>query len=136
MAIKKKKVQLTSRERRKISIRKRLCGTNERPRVSIFRSSKHTSAQVVSDVDGKILVSASTQEKSFKDQIAKVDTEGLHSKSNSTKGVIAAKAVGMLVAERCKAKKIEQVVFDRNGFLYHGRVRAVAEGLRQGGVLN
>ncbi len=136
MAIQKKKVELTSRERRKIAIRKRLSGTAARPRVSVYRSNRHTSVQVINDEDGRVIVSASTQEKGFGERLAKVNTEGLNSTANSQKSKAAAKAVGILVAERCKEKNIKQVVFDRNGFLYHGRVEAVANGLREGGILN
>jgi len=134
MAIKSKKIELTTRERRKISIRKRLEGTSARPRVTVFRSSKHIYAQVTSDVDGKILCSASTREKEFAAKLKSASAEGLHHDVRSTKSVVAAKAVGLMVAERCKDKKISTVVFDRNGFLYHGRIKALADGIREGGL--
>jgi len=110
-----------SRFNRKTRIRKRLSGTAERPRLSVYKSLKHITAQVIDDEAGKTLVYASSNGKDFKGK-----AEG--DKKN------VAKLIGKLVAEKCKAAKIEKVVFDRNGFPYHGRVAAVADGAREGGL--
>ena len=135
MAIKSKKVVLAPRERRKIRIRKRIKGTEERPRLCVFRSRAHTHAQIISDQTGTVLISASTVEPDVRAQIASVDTEGLTSKAKSVKSIAGAKAVGLVIAKRCLAKKLDKVVFDRNGFIYHGRVKAVADGAREGGLI-
>ena len=126
MAKESKKVKFTGRERRKLRLRKKIRGTDEKPRVCAFRSGKHIYAQVVSDADGKIIASASTREKSILDK--------LQGDKVSTKSVPAAKAVGELLASRCKDKSVETVVFDRNGFRYHGRIKALADGAREGGL--
>ncbi len=107
------------RAKRKKRIRKKVEGDAERPRLSVYRSSKHIYAQVVDDLTGKTLASASSLDK------------GLEAAGTKTE---KAKAVGALLAENCKGKGIEKVVFDRNGFIYHGRVKAVAEGAREGGL--
>jgi len=137
MAIKAKKVKRTSRERTKFRLRKTIIGTVEKPRVSVFRSSKHTYAQIISDVDGKTLVSASTLDKEVLDQITSLAAKAEESgkKAQSTKSVIAASAVGVVLANRCKDKNITKVVFDRNGFIYKGRIQALADGARSGGLL-
>jgi len=114
--------KLVSRTRRRERVRARVRGTAERPRLSVFRSGKHMYAQVIADTDGTTLFAVSTLSRELREQIAK--------KAN----VDAAKQVGLLTARRCKEKGITRVVFDRNGFLYHGRVRAVAEGAREGGL--
>ena len=106
--------------KRKKRIRKKVLGTPERPRLCIFRSARHIYAQVIDDVEGATLVQASSIEKAFRDQ-----------QDKKTK---TANAIGKLVAERALAKGIKQVVFDRNGFLYHGRVKAVSEGAREAGL--
>ncbi|MEQ8460101.1 MAG: 50S ribosomal protein L18 [Sandaracinaceae bacterium] len=111
-----------SRLRRKKRIRKKVNGTPERPRLSIFRTAKHIYAQVIDDVDGKTLATASTLSK---------DVKGEVSEANKTE---AAKKVGAAIAKACKDKGIEKVVFDRNGFIYHGRIRALAEGAREAGL--
>ena len=101
-------------------IRRKVAGTSERPRVCVFRSLKHIYAQVIDDVHGQTLVAASS------------DGEGF---SLATGGnIAAAKAVGRLIAERAKAKGIQKVVFDRGGYLYHGRVKALAEAAREAGL--
>ena len=100
-------------------VRAKVFGTPARPRLNVFRSEKNIYAQVIDDVAGHTLVSASSLDKS-------IDGYG----GNKT----AARAVGKLVAERCKAKGIDQVVFDRGGYLYHGRVAELAEGAREGGL--
>ena len=109
----------SQRLRRHRRIRAKVSGTPERPRLNVFRSEKHIYAQVIDDVNGVTLCSASTVEKGF---------EGLGSNKE------AAKKVGMAVAERAKAKGINAVVFDRGGYIYHGRVQALAEGAREGGL--
>lgn len=110
------------RLRRRARVRKKVVGTDKRPRVCVFRSSKHIYAQVISDDQGKTLVAMST----LSDQLG--DTE------KASKGVALAKRVGLALAKLCKEKNITEVVFDRNGFLYHGRVKAVADGAREGGL--
>ena len=100
-------------------VRGKISGTPERPRLSVFRSEKHIYAQIIDDVNGNTLVSASSVEKGF---------EGLGSNKE------AARKVGKTVAERAIAKGIEDVVFDRGGYIYHGRVMELAEGAREGGL--
>jgi len=111
-----------ARERRRARVRKAVRGTDERPRLSVFRSDRHIYAQVVVDSSGKTIVSVSTLTPELRTQLKK------------TADVAAAKQVGLLAARRCIEKGITRIVFDRNGFLYHGRVRAVAEGAREGGL--
>ncbi len=103
-------------------MRKDLSGTASRPRLSVFRSNLHMYAQIIDDVKGCTLVSASTVDKEIRSQVEKTGT------------VEAAKAVGELVAKRAVEKGITQVVFDRGGFLYHGRVQALAEAAREAGL--
>ncbi len=118
----KMNTKVAGRLRRKKSIRKRLSGTTERPRLSVFRSNAHIYAQVVDDVRGVTLAEASTLSPELKTELAgKKKTE-------------QAQLVGKLVAERCLAASVNTVVFDRNGFIYHGRVKAVAEAAREGGL--
>jgi large subunit ribosomal protein L18 len=115
---------LTKRERRlkiKQRIRKRISGTEGRPRMTVFRSNKQIYVQLVNDLTGETVVSASSKNKEVAD------------KKNITKSE-QAKLVGKLVAERSLAKGINRVVFDRNGYLYHGRVRLLAESAREGGL--
>jgi large subunit ribosomal protein L18 len=100
-------------------VRGKVSGTPERPRLNVFRSETNIYAQIIDDTKGITLVSASSQEKGFQCDGTKTD---------------AAKKVGEAVAERAKAKGIEAVVFDRGGYLYHGRVKALAEGAREGGL--
>lgn len=106
-----------NRLKKKIKIRKTVKGTDERPRLVVFRSSSHMYAQVVNDVKGVTLASASS----------------LALKTDST-GVDLAKAVGLEVAKAALSKNIKNVVFDRNGFIYHGRVKALADAAREGGL--
>ena len=118
----------TKRDRRhriSLRLRKRIGGTPERPRLAIFRSVSHIYAQVIDDQAGTTLVSASTTEPALKGKM----TEG--AKGGNLAG---AKAIGVAVAERLKAKGITRVVFDRGGFLYHGRVKAVADAAREAGL--
>lgn len=116
------KLRKVSRLKRKISIRKRISGTAERPRLSVFRSSKHIYAQLVDDIKGDTLISASSVEKTVRD-LPKFDSK-----------VALAEHIGKVLAERAKEKGIETVVFDRNGFLYHGRVKALSSGAREVGL--
>ena len=134
MAIKSKKGRVSSRERTKYRIRKRVSGADDRPRLSVFKSSKHTYVQAVTDLSGKTIASVSTGEKAVMEKVAALTAEGFPNDSKSSKGMLAAKAVGLVLAERLKAKSLSKVVFDRNGYVYHGRVRAVAEGAREGGL--
>ncbi len=134
MAVSKKKVSLTARQRRQVKVRKTVRGSVERPRVCAFRSSKHMYAQVICDSTGVVLASASTRDKEVTSRISKVEADGLPNDSRSTKSMAAAHAVGLVIAERCKAKNLEKVVFDRNGFLFHGRIKALADGARAGGL--
>jgi large subunit ribosomal protein L18 len=115
-------MQIVGRERRKLRIRKRISGTEARPRMSVFRSSKHIYAQVVNDVAGKTIAHMSTLSKEVKGAI------GEDNKSD------AAKKVGEAIAKALIAKGIKKVVFDRNGYLYHGRVRALADAARKAGL--
>ncbi len=133
MATQSKKETSGARERTKVRIRKKVQGTSERPRLSIFRSSKHTYAQVISDEGHRTLASASTLDKEVQSHIAALSKEVKDAKG-STKSVVAARAVGLVLAQRSKAAKVERVVFDRNGFLYAGRVKALADGAREGGL--
>ena len=108
------------RLRRKAHIRKKVEGSQERPRLSVYRSLTHIYAQVIDDVSGKTLAAASTLSPELKDGKGKKKE--------------LAKEVGKLVAKKCQEKQIAAVVFDRNGFMYHGRIAAVAEGAREGGL--
>jgi large subunit ribosomal protein L18 len=105
--------------------RKRIAGTKERPRLSVFRSVTHIYAQVIDDLTGETLVSASTVEPSVKGALEKP------ARGNNIKG---AEAIGKVIAERSIEKGITRVVFDRSGFLYHGRIRAVADAARKAGL--
>ena len=115
-------MQIQGRDRRKLRIRHKVSGTPERPRMTVFRSLKHIYAQVVDDVAGTTLAHGSTLSKDVKpqaDDLNKTD---------------AAKKVGALIAEMCKSKKIAKVVFDRNGYRYHGRIKALADAAREAGL--
>jgi large subunit ribosomal protein L18 len=114
--------KLEGRARRKLRIRKNVTGTSERPRLTVFRSAKHIYAQVVDDTSGTTLASASTLSKDLRGGLADGNKSA------------AAKKVGALVAEQCKGKNITKVVFDRNGFLFHGRIQALAEAAREAGL--
>ena len=107
------------RVKRHTRVRGKISGTPERPRLNVFRSNANIYAQIIDDVNGVTLVAANTLEKDF---------EG------ATGNAEAAKKVGLLVAERALAKGIEEVVFDRGGYIYHGRVAALAEGAREAGL--
>lgn len=111
-----------ARNFRKARIRKKITGTTERPRLSVFRSLKNISVQIIDDLEKKTLVSCSTTEKSLKGQF------------KNGGNIEAAKKIGQMLAERATAKKVQAVVFDRNGFAYHGRVKALADAAREAGL--
>ncbi|AWV87998.1 50S ribosomal protein L18 [Bradymonas sediminis] len=117
----KKNVIKNRRQRRKRTIRNNILGTPSRPRLTVFRSSKHIYAQVIDDLSGHTLVSASSVEK------------GLLS-GEEMKKIEQARHIGKVLAQRVQEKGIDKIVFDRNGFIYHGRIAAVAEGAREGGL--
>jgi large subunit ribosomal protein L18 len=112
----------TARDKRKRRIRKQLSGNRERPRLSVFRSARHIYAQIIDDQQGQTLVAASTLSGEIRDQL------------HGLKKADAAREVGKLLAAKAKQQGIAKVVFDRNGFLYHGRVKAVAESCREHGL--
>ena len=120
MGIVNKRTEL--RAKRKVRIRKRIFGTPERPRLSVYRSLNHIYTQIIDDTQGVTLASASTVEKDVRDA----------QKFGNKRA--AATYIGKLIAERASAKGIKSVVFDRNGFLYHGRVKAVSDGAREAGL--
>jgi len=114
-----------ARLKRKKRIRKKISGTPERPRLSVFRSAKHIYAQIVDDTRGMTLVASSSTEQAVKE----------HPDAVSAKGKIPVSViVGKLIAERALEKGVKKVVFDRNGFLYHGRIKAVSDGAREAGL--
>jgi large subunit ribosomal protein L18 len=120
--VKYKSEKVSARMARKVRIRKKVEGTAERPRLSVFRSAKHIYAQAIDDSTNTVLAAASDLEEDL--------AKGLTGQKKKDK----AKAVGVAVAKKLLAKNISAVVFDRNGFIYHGRVSAVAEGAREGGL--
>jgi len=109
--------KVNKRMKNKASIRKKVDGSVERPRLSVFRSGRHIYAQIIDDTQGKTLAAYSTVEGDIK-----------------TKNIDSAKQVGAEIAKRAAAKNIKQVVFDRNGFVFHGRIKAVADGAREAGL--
>lgn len=119
MAVDKK---TKSRLARKMRIRKRIIGSGERPRLSIFKSAQYIYAQIIDDQAGQTLVSCSSAEKPMGEKL------------KSTRDIIAAKTVGQEIANRAKSKKISTVVFDRSGNRYRGRVKALADGAREAGL--
>jgi large subunit ribosomal protein L18 len=118
----KKNEQQSGRMRRKRRIRKKVLGTLERPRMSVYRSNSEIYVQLVDDLSGRTIAAASSI-----DKLGRTRFDGLDKTA-------AAKEVGKLIAERALEKGVDKVVFDRNGFIYHGRVAAVAEGAREGGL--
>lgn len=110
------------RKKRHLRVRKKVFGTPERPRLNVFRSNKHIYAQIIDDLKGHTLVAASTLDKELRDQI------------ENGGNVEAAAKVGALVAKRALEKGITKVVFDRGGYKYHGRVKALAEAVREAGL--
>jgi len=115
-------MRIVGRERRKLRIRKKVSGSTARPRLTVFRSAKHIYAQVIDDTTGQTIAHASTLSKDIRGTL------------DDDKKVDAAKKVGTLIAQICKSKKIDRVVFDRNGYLYHGRVSALAQAAREAGL--
>lgn len=116
-------VKLNGLQRRKIRVRKKVKGTSERPRLSVFRSNKNIYAQVIDDTAGKTLAAVSTKSKGYAEAAGK-----------DGKKVGAAKLVGKLIAKIALEKGVTKVVFDRSGYIYHGRITALAEGAREGGL--
>jgi len=119
------KTKQDKRERIHLRQRKKMSGTAARPRLAVFRSIGHTYAQVIDDMSGTTIVSAASTEPSLKGAFAKEIKGG---------NIAGAKAIGKAIAERAKEKGITKVVFDRGGYLYHGRVRAIAEAAREAGL--
>jgi large subunit ribosomal protein L18 len=117
-----KSVKVEARQRRKVSIRKKLSGTPERPRLSVFRSARYIYIQAVDDTSNKVLATASDLEKDLKAEL-----KGKKKKER-------AEAVGKVLAKRLLAKDVKSAVFDRNGFIYHGRISAIAKGARDAGL--
>ena len=117
-----KKNRTIARERRHARVRKHVSGTSERPRLNVFKSLTGIYAQVIDGMDGNTLISASTVDKELREQM------------KGMKKTEQAKAIGKAIAERAKSKGISSVVFDRGGFRYVGRVKALAEGAREGGL--
>ncbi|NIK72251.1 MULTISPECIES: 50S ribosomal protein L18 [unclassified Paenibacillus] len=111
-----------ARLKRHLRVRKKINGTVARPRLSVFRSSKHIYAQLIDDVQGVTLASASTVDKELAEAIGNGGS------------VEAARKVGELIAKRAQAKGVSQIVFDRGGYLYHGRIQALAEAAREAGL--
>ncbi len=118
----KSKNKMTGRERRHIRVRGRVVGSQEKPRLNVYRSSRHIYAQVIDDSRGHTLAAASTQDPSLREQL-----------SDLTK-VDEAREVGRLLGRRAKELGVSKVVFDRGGWLYHGRVKSLADGAREGGL--
>jgi large subunit ribosomal protein L18 len=121
--------KLEARLRRKKRVRKKIFSYPERPRVSVFRSHKHVYAQVINDVEGHTLVALSSLSPEVRTKV-----EELKGKGEIKGKVDVARLVGRMLAEKTKEKGITKVVFDRGGYKYHGRVKALAEGLREGGL--
>ena len=119
----KKWIKLEGRDKRHKIIRKKIVGTSDRPRLSVYRSLKQTYVQVVDDVAGNTLAALSTNSPSLRDKVKK--------DGGNLKGVAV---LGIEMAQLCKTKGIEKIVFDRSGYTYHGKVKALAEALRKGGL--
>ncbi len=115
-------IKKISKDRIRKRIRNKIRGTSERPRVHVFKSNRYVYTQVIDDVDNRILASASTLEKEFKQ------------KNKNFKNVEACQVLGEMLVKRLKAKKIESVIFDRGVYRYHGRIKALAEAMRKGGL--
>jgi large subunit ribosomal protein L18 len=115
---------LTPRQRRHVRVRAKVSGTASRPRLNVFRSAAHIYAQVIDDDRGRTLVAASDLEQEVRDRAGAEATKSAR-----------ARAVGELIGERAKAAGIDAIVFDRGGYLYHGRVKAVADGARESGLV-
>ncbi|MBO8169404.1 MAG: 50S ribosomal protein L18 [Thermoanaerobacteraceae bacterium] len=117
----KKYNRKAARDKKRSRIRNKIYGTPERPRLSVYRSAKHIYAQIIDDTKGHTLVAASTLDPALREEVSSANVE-------------AAKKVGQLVAKRALEKGIKKVVFDRGGYIYHGRVAALADGAREGGL--
>jgi large subunit ribosomal protein L18 len=111
-----------ARLKRHLRVRKKITGTTQRPRLSVFRSSKHIYAQLIDDVQGVTVAAASSLDKELAEQIG------------NGGNVEAARKIGELIANRAKAKGVTQIVFDRGGYLYHGRIQALADAAREAGL--
>lgn len=120
----KRWIELKGRERRHKIIRKKIIGSGDTPRLSVYRSLKHLHAQLIDDTKGKTLISLSTSSPDLREKIKK--------DAGNVKG---AGALGEVLADLCKKKGIKKIVFDRAGYLYHGRVKALAEAARKGGLV-
>ncbi len=118
----KNKAKAVRLQRRKYRIRKRVFGTVERPRLSVFRSDKHIYAQIINDIEGKTLVSAASTDKELRGDL------------NNGGNIEAAKRIGKAIAERALAAGVTKVAFDRGGRIYHGRIKALADAAREGGL--
>ena len=118
----KKESREVIREKKHLKIRNRFSGTTERPRLAVYRSNNHIYAQIIDDTVGKTLVSASTLEKSAKSELEK------------TNDIAAASFIGKTIAEKAVAAGIKQVVFDRGGFIYQGKIKALADAAREAGL--
>jgi large subunit ribosomal protein L18 len=116
-------IKIEGRERRHKIIRKKIIGTSERPRLSVYRSLDHLYAQIINDIDAKTVVSLSTLSPDVKDII-----------KNDAGNVKGAVALGTALAQTCIKKGVTKVVFDRSGYLYHGRIKALADAARKGGL--
>jgi len=116
--------KITSRDRARKKIRKKISGTPEKPRLSVYRSLNNIYAQIIDDTTGKTLVAVSSLAKD-----AKTDAKSIKGKTNKSK------LIGSILAKKALEKNIKQVVFDRGGFRYHGRVKALADGAREGGLV-
>jgi large subunit ribosomal protein L18 len=121
-SLRKSNPKEATRAKRKLSVRKKLSGSTERPRLSVFRSARHIYAQIIDDTAGKTLAAASSLDKDLRDGV------------KGKKKADVAKAVGAAVAKKAQQAGLKAVVFDRNGYRYHGRVAAVAAGAREGGL--
>jgi len=117
--MKKVKVKQDKRRRRKLHVRKRVNGTAEKPRLSVYRSAKHMYIQAIDDVSNSTIATASTMEAEYRDMKNNVEN---------------AKKIGQVLGKRLMEKKIETAVFDRNGYPYHGIVKAIADGVREAGL--
>ncbi len=143
MARKSRSSQMNPRKRSKLRIRAKVSGHSDRPRISVFRSSKHMYAQLILDDARSTVVSASTLDEEVQTRIKQLGIEKSResveavegASATSKKSVAAARVVGIVLAERSLRAGYGRVVFDRNGFAYWGRVRALAEGAREGGLV-
>lgn len=138
-------MRLVGRERRKVRIRKKVTGTPERPRLTVFRSARHIYAQVIDDVHGRTLAQVSTLSKDLRDTAGAAKASASEPQQDGQKDgqkdpqkgfdkTAQAKRVGALIAKMCLSKNVQHVVFDRNGYKYHGRVSALATAAREAGL--